>query len=159
MAADRFGVSSFSHVDDAAILQCSRCQQRRHSSLNDATPSRFYRRMSVSVRLSKEPMPISHDLESKNVGERSATMVPHHPERRNTKRGGVRGEPSRSQLTALILGTYAEMPGLSLHLHQAARLFGLRQATCLVVLSDLVRDGQLRRSSDGQYRPADSGVV
>ena len=104
-------------------------------------------------------MPVSHDLESKDAGERSAAMAPHHPERRNARRGGVRGEPSRPQLTALILGTYAEMPGLSLHLHQAARLFGLREATCFVVLSDLVRDGQLRRSSDGQYRTADSGVI
>ena len=103
-------------------------------------------------------MPVRHNLESKNVGEPSATM-PHRPERRNAKRGGVRGEPSRPQLTSLILGTYAEMPGLSLHLHQAARLFGLREATCLVVLRDLVRDGRLRRCSDGQYRAADSGVV
>ena len=66
-------------------------------------------------------------------------------------------EPARAHLIALILGTYAEMPGLSLHLHQAARLFGLREATCLVVLSDLVSDGRLRQSADGQYRAADSG--
>ena len=104
-------------------------------------------------------MPVRHNSESNEVGEPSATMAPHRPERRNAKRGGVRGEPSRSQLTALILGTYAEMPGLSLHLHQAARLFGLREATARVVLSDLVRNGQLRRSADGQYRAADSGVV
>ena len=104
-------------------------------------------------------MPRRHSLESKNVGGPSATMAPHRPERRKAERGGVRGEPSRPQLTALILGTYAEMPGLSLHLHQAARLFGLREATCLVVLSDLVRDGRLRRCADGQYRAADSGVL
>jgi CheY-like chemotaxis protein len=71
-------------------------------------------------------------------------------------RGGVRGEPSRAHLVALILGTYAEMPGLSLHLQHAARLFGLRETTCLVVLSDLVRNGRLRRSANGQYRAADS---
>ena len=104
-------------------------------------------------------MSVSQDLESKNLGERSATMAPHHPERRTCRRGGGWGEPSRPQLAALILGTYAEMPGLSLHLHQAARLFGLREATCLVVLNDLVRDGQLRRSADGRYRTADGGIV
>jgi hypothetical protein len=84
--------------------------------------------------------------------------VPHTRERRSSKRGGGPGEPSRSQLVALIAGAYAEMPGLSLHLCQAARLFALREATCLVVLSDLVRDGKLRQSSDGQYRAADSGI-
>jgi hypothetical protein len=66
-------------------------------------------------------MSVSHDRESKNIGERSTTMAPDSPERRHSKRSGVRGEPSRLRLTALILGTYAEMPGLSLYLHQAAR--------------------------------------
>lgn len=109
--------------------------------------------------MSKELMPVKHKIESESVGESSATVSPHRPERGNSERGGGRGEPSRAQLTALILGAYAEMPGLSLHLHQAARLFGLREATCLVVLSDLVRNGELRQSSDGQYRSADSGAV
>jgi hypothetical protein len=59
----------------------------------------------------------------------------------------------------LILGTYAEMPGLSLYLNQAARLFGLREATCTVVMNDLVREGALRRSADGQYRSANGGGV
>ena len=71
-------------------------------------------------------------------------------ERRRDKRGPD-GEPSRSQLTATILGSYREMPGLSLRLEQAARLFGLRKRTCQVVLDDLVREGQLRRATDGQF--------
>jgi hypothetical protein len=51
----------------------------------------------------------------------------------------------------MIAGTYGEMPGLRLHLEQAARLFGLQSGTCKVVLEDLVRAGRLRRSNDGQY--------
>jgi len=51
----------------------------------------------------------------------------------------------------MIAGTYGEMPGLRLHLEQAARLFGLQRGTCEVVLEDLVRAGRLRRSNDGQY--------
>jgi hypothetical protein len=70
----------------------------------------------------------------------------------------VHGEPSRADLIALILGTDAEMPGLSLHLHQAARLFGLRETTCLIVLSDLVGGGHLCRSRDGQYRLSRGGT-
>ena len=77
-------------------------------------------------------------------------------ERRRSARGGYT-EPARPHVVRLILGTYAEMPGLSLHVHQAARLFGLSDATCEVVMSDLVRDGQLRRAADGQYRRVDSG--
>ena len=66
----------------------------------------------------------------------------------------MHADPERAHLVALVLGTYVEMPGLSLHLHQAARLFGLRDRTCEVVLNDLVRDGRLRQSQDGQYRGA-----
>jgi DNA-binding IclR family transcriptional regulator len=51
----------------------------------------------------------------------------------------------------MILGTFREMPGLCLHLNQAARLFGLRRNTCEVVLEDLVAQGKLRRASDGQF--------
>jgi hypothetical protein len=52
----------------------------------------------------------------------------------------------------MIMGTYREMPGLSLDLNQASRLFGLRESTCRVVLNDLVSDGRLCRSSLEHYR-------
>ena len=52
---------------------------------------------------------------------------------------------------AIILGTYREMPGLSLHLGQVMRLFGVRRATCQIVLDDLVTRGMLRQATDGQY--------
>jgi DNA-binding IclR family transcriptional regulator len=61
------------------------------------------------------------------------------------------GEPNRLFLVSMILGTYRELPGLTLHVNQAARLFGLRIATCRIILNDLVRAGQLRRAADGQY--------
>jgi hypothetical protein len=79
------------------------------------------------------------------------------PERRLRPRDAVSGEPSRRHLEALIVGTYREMPGLSLHLPQAARLFGLRASTCQVVLEDLVRQRRLRRAADGQYTAPDQG--
>jgi hypothetical protein len=76
------------------------------------------------------------------------------PDRRQIARGGPQGEPPRRDLVALILGTYKEMPGLILHLNQAARLFGLREITCRMVLDELVQQGHLRRASDGQYLAA-----
>jgi DNA-binding IclR family transcriptional regulator len=51
----------------------------------------------------------------------------------------------------MVLGTFREMPGLSLQLNQAARLFGVHPTTCQVVFDDLVALGRLRRSHDGQY--------
>jgi len=64
------------------------------------------------------------------------------------------GEPPRTQLTLLVVSAYREMPGLTLTLGQAARLFGLRDVTCRSVLEDLVRDGRLRRLHNGQYARA-----
>jgi hypothetical protein len=72
-------------------------------------------------------------------------------ERRRLDRGAPYGEPARQQLVPMIVGTYHEMPGLKLHLNQAARLFGLHPTTCQIVLDDLVRAGRLRRTEDGQY--------
>ena len=79
-------------------------------------------------------------------------------ERRLRRRDAVAGEPPRRQLESMIVGTYREMPGLSLHLAQAARLFGLRLATCEIVLEDLVRAGALRRTADGQYAGRQTGT-
>ena len=79
---------------------------------------------------------------------------PQGSERRRLIRAPAHGEPSRRHLVTLILGTYAEMPGLSLPLHQAARLFGLRETTCRVVLEDLVGEGRICRSADGLYHAA-----
>ena len=78
------------------------------------------------------------------------------PERRHRTRDGVHGEPRRAELVARILGCYQEMPGLTLRLEQAARLFGLRTRTCESVLEDLVRQGRLRRGTDGQYLRGES---
>jgi hypothetical protein len=72
-------------------------------------------------------------------------------ERRRHRRGEAGGEPERTSLQVMIAGTYREMPGLSLWLEEAARLFGLRERTCQVVLDQLVDEGLLRRGTDGQY--------
>ena len=79
-----------------------------------------------------------------------------HSERRLGPRGTDCTEPPRRQVETMIVGMYNEMPGLSLHPGQAARLFGLRAATCQIVLNDLVRQGMLRRTSDGQYVRAEA---
>jgi hypothetical protein len=103
-------------------------------------------------------MPKSRHLQLRQPAK-AAEAAPRGHERRRSVRGASHGEPSRTELVRLILGTYAEMPGLTLHLHQAARLFGLRETTCRVVLSDLVEDGRLRQSADGQYRRATRDAV
>ena len=72
-------------------------------------------------------------------------------DRRLHVRGTTASEPDRRFLTSMILGTYREMPGLTLHVNQAARLFGLPISTCRIVLDDLVHARQLRRAADGQY--------
>jgi hypothetical protein len=70
---------------------------------------------------------------------------------RRRQQRGAGAEPVRAELVAMVLGTFREMPGLSLHLNQAARLFGVPPATCQVLLDDLVALGRLRRAHDGQY--------
>jgi DNA-binding IclR family transcriptional regulator len=51
----------------------------------------------------------------------------------------------------MIVGTFREMPGMAVHLPQAARLLGLRVSTCKRMLDELVRVGALRRAPNGMY--------
>jgi hypothetical protein len=60
------------------------------------------------------------------------------------------------QLHARIEAEYREMPGLTLTLPQAARLFNLEPARCERLLDTLVHAGQLVRHS-GMYARADCG--
>ena len=73
------------------------------------------------------------------------------PDRRRFTRGFPESEPRRSDLVARVLESFDEMPGLTLDLDDASRLFGLSHATCMVVLQDLVAAGQLRQTVRGQY--------
>ncbi len=76
-----------------------------------------------------------------------------HGERRRSPRGG-HGEPERSQIVSLILGTFHEMLGTRLTLADAKRMFGLREVTCRVVLDQLVKEHRLRHTRDGRYTAA-----
>ena len=48
-------------------------------------------------------------------------------------------------------GEYREMPGLSLTLPQAARLWGLNHSTCELVLTKLIERRVLKRTLDGTF--------
>jgi hypothetical protein len=48
-------------------------------------------------------------------------------------------------------GEYREMPGLSLTLPQAARLWGLDRRTCELVMANLVERRILKRAPNGTY--------
>jgi hypothetical protein len=76
-------------------------------------------------------------------------------ERRRHERGAIATQPTRQHVLSTIIGTFREMPGLCLHLNQAARLFGLPASMCEVILNDLVAQGTLRRAHDGQYLGAE----
>jgi hypothetical protein len=73
------------------------------------------------------------------------------PDRRRHQRGTPEGGSQRREIQAIVLGTFREMPGLCLHLNQAARLFDLRPQTCQSILDDMVSRGWLRRAHDRQY--------
>jgi DNA-binding IclR family transcriptional regulator len=59
---------------------------------------------------------------------------------------------ARQALLSRIQGEFREMPGLSLTVDQAARLFGLPSEACTRVLGVLEHSGVLRQAGDGQYR-------
>ena len=54
-------------------------------------------------------------------------------------------------LLAQVQAEYAEMPGLSVTLPQAQRLWAVDQATCEEVFSCLISWGVLRKSTKGRF--------
>jgi hypothetical protein len=67
---------------------------------------------------------------------------------RNTDLSTPRG---LHELLRRVESEYREMPGLSLTVPQAARLWGLDSATCAVVLTTLLERQVLRRTAIGTY--------
>ena len=57
----------------------------------------------------------------------------------------------RPSITERIRGEFREMPGLTLTVAQARRLWSLDQSTCSAVLTQLVETGFLCRRADGAY--------
>ena len=60
-------------------------------------------------------------------------------------------KPPVTDVVSRIESEYREMPGLCLTAAQAQRLWGLDQATCLRVLTQLVSRRVLKRTKAGMY--------
>jgi DNA-binding IclR family transcriptional regulator len=63
-------------------------------------------------------------------------------------------EPKTERIRHLIgrvHAEYSEMPGLSVTMPQAQRLFGIDPQTCAAVLNTLIVRGFLRRTPKGTY--------
>ena len=68
-------------------------------------------------------------------------------------RASTSGE-EKAQILDRARGEYCEMPGLTLTLEQAARLWNLDNPTCEETLTTLVDEGFLRRKPNGTYTRA-----
>ena len=62
----------------------------------------------------------------------------------------TRSEVAR-QFARLVLAEYADMPGLSVTLAQAQRLWGVDEQTCRRAFDALIARGILRRTTKGRY--------
>jgi hypothetical protein len=61
------------------------------------------------------------------------------------------GQDTRALITERVRGEFREMPGLTLTLAQASRLWSLDAATCSDVLSQLVATRFLCKRPDGAF--------
>jgi hypothetical protein len=95
----------------------------------------------------------SHPCRSWRLGQQVGSDANARDNRRasSSSQGNHVSEPTRQNVVFTIVGTFREMPGLYLHLPQAARLFGLPPSTCNVILKNLVTQGTFRLANDGQY--------
>ena len=65
---------------------------------------------------------------------------------------GIGGRPETvRELARRILAEYAEMPGLSVTLPQAQRLWAVDRHTCQTVFDKLIARGLLRMTTKGRF--------
>jgi hypothetical protein len=69
----------------------------------------------------------------------------------DTRAAELRKTPAISELLVRIEAEYREMPGLSLTVPQAERLWGLDATTCASVLTVLIERRDLTRTTSGAY--------
>ena len=87
-----------------------------------------------------------------------ATAVTRRSETRSLRGNDrVRGISAISEIIPRVEGEYREMPGLSLTLPQAARLWGLDFDTCELALTELIERRVLARGLRGTYIRRASG--
>jgi hypothetical protein len=81
-------------------------------------------------------------------------MIVRHPTSHDAVQGLITPAPIDPALDVLmrIRSEYREMPGLCLTLGQARRLWALDESTCNRLLSNLVSEGYLRKSTAGYVR-------
>ena len=65
--------------------------------------------------------------------------------------GFLAPQDAHALITERVRGEFREMPGLTLTLAQAARLWSLEATTCAEVLTQLVATGYLCRRADGAF--------
>jgi len=73
-------------------------------------------------------------------------------------RGVERRDPAHRQaLVDRLIAEFNEMPGLRLSVAQATRLFGLKEAAALRILTHLTETGTLQRNASNFYMRRDRG--
>jgi len=82
-------------------------------------------------------------------------LVVRPPMRSTSRPLDSRNRSRREALLCRIRGEFLEMPGISLTLPQARRLFGVDEDVCTRILDGLVLECVLMRTSDGRYRRRD----
>jgi hypothetical protein len=103
--------------------------------------------------ITRKKDPARPELPRRTAGPLSVRALnpPVSPGRQEAPRRERRNLASREELLRRMEVEYHEMPGLSLTLAQAQRLFGLRYDICARVLTTLVDRAVLRRDPNGAY--------
>ena len=91
------------------------------------------------------------------IGGRATRLATRSDANRTRGNGPGRVTPAIGDILVRVQGEYREMPGLSLTVHQAARLWGLDCDTCELVLTTLIERRVLARGLNGAYIRRSSG--
>ena len=88
-------------------------------------------------------------MKAPEAGRNTASRVTTRSE--TARPDDTRMTPAIREASLRVEAEYREMPGLSLTLPQAARLWGIDRNTCQLVLANLIECRVLKRALNGSY--------
>ena len=86
-----------------------------------------------------------------------ATFIPRAEKPPRAAGSEIPGGEALESIARRVRNEYLEMPGLSLTLGQAQRMWHLHQVECEILLGALVSSGFLKRTTGGAFVRAGSG--
>jgi hypothetical protein len=151
VAGARRSPSHSRHIRSPAVSPEVNCEDSVRASATAQRSATRGSALNVCLRILEDPDMLTARTSIERPEARRSRATHATPPSATARRIDRRTTPVSREAILRVEGEYREMPGLSLTLPQAARLWGLDPSTCERVLTTLIERRVLKRAWNGTY--------